>query len=87
MELLAEELKISGNVNLQSDESLQNFITLCQNFIIDNLEDEKDDDNIFTNINSKYYDLHEISKLKTDSSLLRILHTNLAFIYKYHEKS
>ena len=45
----------------------------------------EDDDNIFSNISSKYYDVHKISKLKTELSSLKILHTNLASLYKYHD--
>ena len=41
-------------------------------------------DNIFTRINSKYYDLPDINNLSNESSL-GILHTNLASLYKYHD--
>ena len=86
LELLAEQANISENVNLQLDEDTLNFITSCQNLIIHNSNDDSDDnDNIFDNINSRYYDFSSINKLKTDLSSLGILHTNLASIYKYHD--
>jgi len=73
-------------VNLHVDDDMQNFITSCQNLIFDN-SDEGDNNNdyIFTNINSRYYDLHNINKIKNELSALGILHTNLASIYKYHD--
>ena len=65
---------------------MKKFITSCQNLIIHNSEDATDvNEDIFTNINSRYYDLFSINKLKTDLSSLGILHTNLASIYKYHD--
>jgi len=84
-ELTDEINNISENVKLECDENLKNFITSCQNFIFHNDEETEDDDIILNNINSKYYDLQEINKLKSDSSSLGILHTNLASLYKYHD--
>ena len=49
-----------------------------------NNEDDENEDNIFTCINSKYYDLPDINNLSNESSL-GILHTNLASLYKYHD--
>ena len=82
---LSTNQEISENVKLQSNENLKKFITSCQNINIHNLGDEDDNDNIFSNISSKYYHLHEINKLKTELSSLKILHTNLASLYKYHD--
>ena len=54
-----------------------------QNLIYNN-DDDENEDNIFTRINSKYYDIPDINNLSNESSL-GILHTNLASLYKYHD--
>jgi len=85
LELSDEFLNISENAKTVCDENLKHFINSCQNKLLDINLNFEDDENTFTNINSKYYDLHEIKKLKNDLTSLGILHTNLASIYKYHD--
>ena len=42
--------------------------------------------NIFNQINSKYYGIHDFNKIKHDFQFsLGFLHTNLAFIYKQYD--
>ena len=88
LELLEEQLSITENLTLQLDDETRKFINSCQNLITQNSDDDDDADidNIFTIINSKYYDLSSINKLKTDLSSLGILHTNFASLYKYHDE-
>ena len=45
---------------------------------------DDNEDNIFTHVNSKYYDLPDINNLSIASSL-GIIHANLASLYKYHD--
>ena len=81
--LSVDQVKTSENIKLQPDESFKKFISACQNLIYNN-DDDENEDNIFTRINSKYYDLPDINNLSNESSL-GILHTNLASLYKYHD--
>ena len=83
MDLSVDQVKTSENIKLQPDESFKKFIRACQNLIYNN-DDDENKDNIFTCINSKYYDLPGINNLSNESSL-GILHTNLASLYKYHD--
>ena len=83
LDLSVDQVKTSENIKLQPDESFKKFISACQNLIYNNDNDENED-NIFTRINSKYYDLPDINNLSNESSL-GILHTNLASLYKYHD--
>ena len=83
MDLSIDQVKTSENIKLQPDESFKKFISACQNLIYNN-DDDENEDNIFTRINSKYYDLPDINNLSNESSL-GILHTNLASLYKYHD--
>ena len=58
------------------------FIASCQIFVLNDPEDNVgDDNNIFTNINSKYDDMHEINKLKNKPSSLKLLHTIIWPLY------
>ena len=54
-----------------------------------NPEEDKNvtDDILFNNvINSNYYDLQELSKLKNDPSNLGIMHTNIASLNTHHDE-
>ena len=78
--------KMSSNTSLilHTEETFSTFIGSCHNITI-NDDDVDDNDTLFHSINSKYYDLHELIKIKPDPSSIGILHTNLASIYKYHD--
>ena len=83
LDLSVDQVKTSVNIKLQPDESFKKFINACQNIIYNN-DDDENEDNIFTHVNSKYYDLPDINNLSIESSL-GIIHTNLASLYKYHD--
>ena len=83
LNLSVDQVKNSLHIKLQPDESFKKFINACQNIIYNN-DDDENEDNIFTHVNSKYYDLSDINNLSIESSLGIIL-TNLASLYKYHD--
>ena len=76
---------MSSNTSLilHTEETFSKFIDSCHNITIN--IDGDDNDTLFHSINSKYYDLHELIKIKPDPSSIGILHTYLASIYKYHD--
>ena len=74
LDLSVDQVKTSDNIKLRPDEN-----------IMYTDDDDGHEDNIYTHINSKYYDLHDINNLSNESSSLGILHTNLASLEKYHD--
>ena len=86
LELNVDNFIFSENIKVTPDESFKTFIDSCKNIILNNTEEEEGEENLFNNINSKYYDLHNLNQIKTEaSSTLGILHTNLASLYKYFD--
>ena len=52
LDLTVDQVKTSGNIKLQPDENFKKFINSCQNIILHNNDEDENDDNILTNINS-----------------------------------
>ena len=59
---------------------------MCQ-FVSDDKDDEDNTNiDVFNEVNSNYYDIHELNTLKPDLlSSIGFLHTNLASIYKHYD--
>ena len=85
-------------VNLGADSTINNtlslipnsdndFISECQKISINSeipLLDQ--DDNFYTQINSQYYNISEINKIKHNKEAsFNLIHTNLASIAKHHD--
>ena len=85
LDLSVDQVITSDNIKLLPDENFKKFINSCQNIILHDEDEDENEDNIFTHINSMYYGLHDINNLNNDSSSLGILHTNLASLNKYHD--
>ena len=80
----------TDKIKIYGDLRFKNFIKTCENikFSIDSNEDEiVTDDILFNNvINSNYYDLQELNKLKIDPSTFGIMHTNIASLNAHHDE-
>ena len=80
----------SDKIKIYGDLRFKKFIKTCENikFSIDPEEDENvTDDILFNNvIDSNYYDLQELNKLKIDPSTLGIMHTNIASLNAHHDE-
>ena len=85
LDLSVDQVITSDNIKLLPDENFKKFINSCQNIILHDEDEDENEDNIFTHINSMYYGLHDINNLNNDSSSLGILHTNLVSLNKYHD--
>ena len=57
--------KASDDLKLYPDGSFTQFTNLCENISVSS--EDNDDSDIFNNINSKYYGIHEFDQIKTDS--------------------
>ena len=69
----------SEDVHIIPEGSFKTFIDDCNSLRLELEEDGDDDETIYHNINSKYYDILEFNKIKPDpSSTFGIMHTNLA---------
>ena len=70
--------KASDDLKLYPDASFSHFINSSDALDL-NSDLNDDDDDIFNQITSKYYSIHEFNKIKHDfQSSLGLLHTNLA---------
>ena len=77
----------SVNISVCSNESTEAFIRECNELSLKQFDPDSDDDqdDLFDNINSKYYNIHQFNtdlKYDKDSSLA-ICHTNIASISKH----
>ena len=85
LDLSVDQVITSDNIKLLPDENFKKFINSCQHIILHDEDEDENEENIYTHINSMYYGLHDINNLNNDSSSLGILHTNLASLNKYHD--
>ena len=80
----------TDKIKIYGDLRFKNFIKTCENikFSVDSNEDEiVTDDILFNNvINSNYYDLQELNKIKIDPSTLGIMHTNIASLNAHRDE-
>ena len=77
--------KASNDFKLYLGDSFSHFINSSDALDLkSDLND--DDDDIFNQMTSKYYSIHEFNKIKHDfQSSLGLLHTNLASIYNHYD--
>ena len=76
--------QVSDDLNLYPDESLNHFTESCETVSI-NFADNDVNDDILKHVNSKYYNMHNFNKIKSDlPSSIGFLHINIASIYQYH---
>ena len=69
---------ISDDVRLVPEGSFKTFIDECNSLRLE-LEEDSDNETIYHNINSKYHDIIDFNKIKTEEgSTFGIMHTNLA---------
>ena len=77
-------------IKLYGGLKFKKLIKTCENikFSIDPDEDENvTDDILFNNVmNSNYYDLRQLNKLKFDPSNLGIMHTNIPSLNAHHDE-
>ena len=77
---LSEDINIIKYVNLK-----QIFLSQCEDIQnLNNLENDDDDDNFSTHVNSKYYDINQLNSLKLDlPSSFDLFHVNIASLNKH----
>ena len=79
--------KASDDLKLYPDDSFSHFINSSDALDL-NSDLNDDDDDIFNQITSKHYSIHEFNKIKHDfQPSLGLLHINLASIYKHYDLS
>ena len=62
LELNVDNFIFPENINLAPDESFKTVIDSCKNIILNITEEEEEgEESLFNNINSKYYDLHNLN--------------------------
>ena len=63
--------------------TIEDFVNEC-NLISENTNDEQTDEDLFNNINSKYYCIQDFNKINTNtSSSIGICHTNIASLSEH----
>ena len=75
------------NSAILPDSNTQSFIDNCNEININTIEDTTDDlSNIFDSINSKYYGIHDLNKIKVKSdTALSMCHLNIASLNKHFD--
>ena len=72
-----------GDINIILDKNIEDFVNEC-NLISENTNDEQTDEDLYNNINSKYYSIQDFNKInKNISSSIGICHTNIASLSKH----
>ena len=73
-----------GGINLILDNNPEDLVKKCNSISTNLKDDQNDGDDLFNNINSKYYSMFEFNRIKNNlPSSMGICHTNIASLGKH----